>query len=100
MGMFTETESEELRGPRRARNSATTLIAGLAVAMSTAVLSVAALAQDASGGMDPVTYHEDVQQIVNDNCVVCHREGGIAPMPLDSYELSDYGADRHHCRLG
>lgn len=85
MGMHIE--HEELRNPRRTPTSAGTLIAGLAVAMSTAVLSVTAQAQNASGDMDSVTYHEDVQQIVNDNCVVCHREGGIAPMALDTYEL-------------
>lgn len=32
------------------------------------------------------TYAADVAPIVNENCVVCHRNGGIAPMELTSYE--------------
>ena len=33
-----------------------------------------------------VTYVDDVAAIINDNCVVCHREGGIGPMTFESYE--------------
>lgn len=84
---MTYGEHERLRTPRRILNTRAPLIASLAVAVSATVLSVSALAQNTSGDMDSVTYHEDIQQIVNNNCVVCHREGGIAPMPLDSYEL-------------
>ncbi|MCY3690303.1 MAG: hypothetical protein OXG90_15160 [Gammaproteobacteria bacterium] len=32
------------------------------------------------------TYNEHVAQIINDNCVVCHQEGGIGPMQLASYD--------------
>ncbi len=32
------------------------------------------------------TYHRDVRPIVEEKCVNCHVEGGIAPFPLDSYE--------------
>jgi mono/diheme cytochrome c family protein len=32
------------------------------------------------------TYAADVASIINENCVVCHREGGIAPMQLTNYE--------------
>ena len=35
---------------------------------------------------DEPTYVDDVAQIINDNCVVCHREGGIGPMTFESYE--------------
>jgi mono/diheme cytochrome c family protein len=31
----------------------------------------------------PVTYHRDVARILQQNCVTCHREGGIAPFALD-----------------
>ena len=34
----------------------------------------------------PVTYAGDVAEIINQNCVTCHREGGIGPMELTSYE--------------
>jgi len=33
-----------------------------------------------------VTYNGEVGRIINDNCVVCHREGGIGPMHLSNYD--------------
>ena len=33
-----------------------------------------------------VTYNGEVGKIINENCVVCHREGGIGPMQFESYE--------------
>ena len=35
---------------------------------------------------DDLTYNGKVGQIINDNCVVCHREGGIGPMQLENYD--------------
>ena len=35
---------------------------------------------------DAVTYNESVGRIINENCVVCHREGGIGPMQLANYD--------------
>ena len=32
------------------------------------------------------TYVDGVAEIINDNCVVCHRVGGIGPMSFESYE--------------
>ncbi len=32
------------------------------------------------------TYVDGVAEIINDNCVVCHRAGGIGPMSFESYE--------------
>ncbi len=32
------------------------------------------------------TYHGDARAIIEEKCVNCHEEGGIAPFPLDSYE--------------
>lgn len=43
-----------------------------------------ALAQDNSH--EAVTYTRDVGRILNENCVVCHREGGIGPMHLTHYD--------------
>jgi mono/diheme cytochrome c family protein len=34
----------------------------------------------------PVTYYRDVARILQQNCVTCHREGGIAPFALDDIE--------------
>lgn len=31
------------------------------------------------------TYHDEVSRIVQANCVMCHRDGGIAPFSLESY---------------
>lgn len=40
----------------------------------------------AQNSVSTPTYNSDVAEIINENCVVCHREGGIGPMQLDSYE--------------
>lgn len=37
-------------------------------------------------GSPPVTYTRDVAPILFAHCVICHREGEIAPFPLTSYE--------------
>ena len=38
-----------------------------------------------------VTYHRQVARIINGHCVECHRESGIAPFPLESYQqVRDY----------
>lgn len=33
-----------------------------------------------------LNYNEDVANIINNNCVICHREDGIGPMAFESYE--------------
>ena len=32
------------------------------------------------------TYHGDTRAIIEENCVGCHVDGGVAPFPLDSYD--------------
>jgi mono/diheme cytochrome c family protein len=32
------------------------------------------------------TYHKDARAIIEEKCVSCHVDGGVAPFPLDSYE--------------
>ncbi len=34
----------------------------------------------------PATYHRDIARIMNQNCVECHRAGGLAPFSLTSYD--------------
>src|SRR5436190_2671605 len=34
----------------------------------------------------PVTYHARVSRIVQQNCLECHRTGGVAPFALETYE--------------
>jgi mono/diheme cytochrome c family protein len=40
----------------------------------------------ASTGTEEVTYAKDVAPIIQNNCMVCHRPGGIGPMDLVTYE--------------
>ena len=35
---------------------------------------------------EQITYNEHVAQIINENCVVCHQEGGIGPMQLTNFD--------------
>jgi hypothetical protein len=39
----------------------------------------------ARGAARAVTYHNRVSRIVQQKCESCHREGGLAPMPLQTY---------------
>ncbi len=32
-----------------------------------------------------ITYHSRVSRIIQDNCAMCHRTGGVAPFSLESY---------------
>jgi Ca2+-binding EF-hand superfamily protein len=34
----------------------------------------------------PATYHRDIARLMNQNCVECHRAGGLAPFSLTSYD--------------
>lgn len=47
---------------------------------------VAALLAVMSASTWAADYVTEVADIINDNCVVCHREGGIGPMSFESYE--------------
>jgi thiol-disulfide isomerase/thioredoxin len=33
-----------------------------------------------------ITYHARIERIVQANCIECHRKGGAAPFPLETYE--------------
>jgi len=47
-------------------------------ALSGAVLVLTTLGAQAQN--HEITYNGEVAKIINENCVVCHREGGIGPM--------------------
>lgn len=36
--------------------------------------------------VNTVTYHGRVSRLMNRHCVKCHRDGGVGPFPLDSYD--------------
>ncbi len=37
----------------------------------------------------PLTYYDDIEPIIQKNCIACHRQGQIAPFPLMTYEDVD-----------
>lgn len=50
-------------------------------------LSVVALAITFSVyGQKEVTYYNDIEPVIINNCAVCHKPGGYGPFPLTSYE--------------
>ena len=52
-------------------------------AVATLSLQGQALAQNHA---ESPTYTGEIGRIINENCVVCHREGGIGPMQFETYE--------------
>ena len=38
------------------------------------------------GQVSDVTFHEDIEPILQRSCQSCHRDGGVGPMPLISYD--------------
>ncbi len=61
-------------------------LAGLATAFAFAAGIVQAQAQDQPPHGNEITYNGEAGRIINENCVVCHREGGIGPMAFESYD--------------
>ncbi len=65
-------------------------LAGAALALVAAVAFQSGVAAQASfastGNVAEVTYAKDVAAIIQNNCLVCHRPGGIGPMDLVTYE--------------
>jgi mono/diheme cytochrome c family protein len=62
--------------------------AGVAALVATLAIQsdVAAQVTFASNDAAEVTYAKDVAPIIQNNCMVCHRPGGIGPMDLLTYE--------------
>ncbi|HCV50392.1 MAG TPA: hypothetical protein DGP89_03525, partial [Saprospirales bacterium] len=46
----------------------------------------AAIALSTQASADEATYTNGIANIINNNCVTCHRIGGIGPMSFESYE--------------
>ena len=63
-------------------------VRGVAVAAAVLVATVEVSAQTAvhEGEASVVTFTKDVAPVLQANCVTCHREGGVAPMALETYE--------------
>ena len=52
----------------------------------------AANAQGTSPQADPPVFSNEVVRILQQNCQRCHQPGGIAPMPLETYEQASVWA--------
>jgi len=52
----------------------------------------------AGGADEPPTFNNDVAPILFENCVVCHREGEVAPMALTSHRAVRPWAGRSRTR--
>lgn len=65
-----------------------TRVSWLVALAVTGIFAVQAEAQVsfASSDVGDVTYAEDVAPIIQNNCTICHRPGGIGPMDLVTYE--------------
>jgi cytochrome c553 len=59
--------------------------ASLIVALAACALPTLASAQAANANP---TFSRDVVPILQENCQTCHRQGGMAPMPLQTYQQS------------
>ena len=57
-------------------------VAVFGLALASFGLQSQAQSPDAHEGV----YNGEVGRIINENCVVCHREGGIGPMQFETYE--------------
>jgi mono/diheme cytochrome c family protein len=51
-----------------------------------AALATVAIQAQAQTHSEELAYNGEVGRIINENCVVCHREGGIGPMQFETYE--------------
>jgi mono/diheme cytochrome c family protein len=59
---------------------------GLLGFTASALLGLQGQALAQASHADSPTYNDGVGKILNENCVVCHREGGIGPMQLTNYD--------------
>ena len=58
------------------------------LAASSASVTIAQMPSPAPAGAAAVTFHKDVEPILQKNCQSCHRPGQIAPMSLLSYQAA------------
>ena len=58
------------------------------LAISIAVTSIISFQANvfAQQNSHELTYNGEIGQIINENCVVCHQDGGIGPMQFETYD--------------
>ena len=69
---------------RGCENSPGLTVWALIAALALLAMPERAAAQDASSGQ--VTFTKDIAPILQRSCENCHRKGGVAPMPLSTYD--------------
>jgi hypothetical protein len=60
--------------------------AGMAAKELCLLLTLTGCAAQAFGATGPVTFHRDVEPLLQAHCQSCHRPGEIGPMPLLTYQ--------------
>ncbi len=50
------------------------------------LIAISLMASGVAVADTTLTFHKDIQPILQEKCVHCHRDGGAGPMPLISYE--------------
>ncbi|MFN9928633.1 MAG: redoxin domain-containing protein [Phenylobacterium sp.] len=73
-----------------AANAIEALIAGKPVSLARvpakgAVIDVPDRSPAAKASFQQISYSRDIVPIIEEKCVACHQEGGIAPIPFDGY---------------
>jgi hypothetical protein len=54
--------------------------------LASALAALLQYSAPAAFAQDEITFHRDIEPILQRSCQNCHREGGVGPMPLVSYE--------------
>jgi mono/diheme cytochrome c family protein len=75
-------------------------LAAIALAAFGFQSEASAQVQFASNETRAVTYAGEIAAIIQQNCVICHREGGIGPMNLITYEDARRYAQRIKAQVG
>lgn len=68
--------------------SKTKAVKALRLLSLTALFSPALMLSQAANAADEVTFHKDIEPILQRSCQNCHRDGGVAPMSLVTYDES------------
>src|SRR2546423_462753 len=82
--------SREKAGQHYVKDALDSIIAGQPIKHSRTLVSGCMIFRDskeaALAGKTTVTYASQVAKILNENCVVCHRPGEVAPFSLIGFE--------------
>ena len=75
-----------MRSPRKSGQFSVSLMCGIGLATISLVMTPTATAGQTGQPQSQVTYTRDVAPILQRSCENCHRQGGVGPMSLSSYE--------------